>query len=576
MTVNLHAKLSLKKITVLIEKKMKFKYSIVMAVLVLTVSAIELPAQTVDATTMTNKVMTGYQGWFRTPGDFRGNTGWAHWFNSSTLAPRALAFDTWPDMSELDADEKYAVPGYTNPDGSQAFLYSAQHPKTVLRHFKWMEQHNIDGVWLSQFCSHMPGGGSQSDAPNMLNIMNNVQKAATATGRTWAFMYDFSGLSPENVYSIIINQWKKMVNEGTTSDPRYMHHNGKPVLLLWGFFPNRKQSDPAYFKPIIEFLQAPGKYQATLVGGGDPNWQAKGTPEFQEMLMSMSAWQPWSVGRTGKTTESGYKTPSTSLWKDDMERCKANHVLFIPVINAGTHKAGPPPMPPELPIVPRRNGNYLWEQFAAASKLGGINSVFVAMFDEVNEGTQIMKVTNTPPTQAPFIQNEGATSDWYLRLTGLGGSMLKSHKPITDIIPISPFDSNKWYKIKNLATGLFLKNQLSKTNTSKAILDEDQKNDADLEWQLTYDGQYFILKNRSSAKLLTNGGITDEHALLTLTGDQKTNFAKWQLEWDGSGYCRIRTVKGNKAINGQGAAKSEVIQQTDSGLNDLRWEIIPQ
>jgi len=54
-----------------------------------------------------------------------------------------------------------------------------------------MQTAGIDGVWLSQFCSHMPGGRSQADYPNVINIMNNVQKAATATGRTWAFMYDF-------------------------------------------------------------------------------------------------------------------------------------------------------------------------------------------------------------------------------------------------------------------------------------------------------------------------------------------------------------------------------------------------
>ena len=56
-------------------------------------------AQTVDATTMNNKVMAGYQGWFRTPGDNDGNRGWAHLFNSSVPSPEKLGFDTWPDMS---------------------------------------------------------------------------------------------------------------------------------------------------------------------------------------------------------------------------------------------------------------------------------------------------------------------------------------------------------------------------------------------------------------------------------------------------------------------------------------------
>jgi len=30
-------------------------------------------------------------------------------------------------------------------------LYSAVTPKTVQRHFNWMEEHNIDGVFLQHF-----------------------------------------------------------------------------------------------------------------------------------------------------------------------------------------------------------------------------------------------------------------------------------------------------------------------------------------------------------------------------------------------------------------------------------------
>src|ERR1700744_1220380 len=71
----------------------------------------------VDATSMNNKIMAGYQGGFRTPGDRPENTGWAHLFNSPTPIASKLAFDTWPDMSELGADEKYPVPGFTYPDG---------------------------------------------------------------------------------------------------------------------------------------------------------------------------------------------------------------------------------------------------------------------------------------------------------------------------------------------------------------------------------------------------------------------------------------------------------------------------
>jgi hypothetical protein len=38
------------------------------------------------------------------------------------------------------------------------------------------------------------------------------------------------------------------------------------------------------------------------------------------------------------------------------------------------------------------------------------------MFDEVDEGSAIFTVSNTPPMQARLQTDEGLPSDWYLRL----------------------------------------------------------------------------------------------------------------------------------------------------------------
>jgi hypothetical protein len=546
---------------------MTFKPTIVILLILITIGA-QSHAQTVDATTMNNKVMAGYQGWFRTPGDRGGYRGWSHLFNAQIPVPNKLGFDSWPDMSELTKGEKSAVPGFTYPDGSQAYLYSAQNPKTVLRHFQWMKQYGIDGVWLSEFCGYFPGGNAQRDSTTVSTIMYNVKKAATATGRTWAFMWDMSSFgartSKSDVYNIIINQWKKMIDDGVATDPRYMHQNGKPVLLLWGFFPNRPASQPDYMNPVIDFLLAPGKYQATLVGGVDNNWRSKGTPEFQAMLMRMQGLQPWSVGRRIKDPATGYAVQNTSEWAGDIEKCKANNVIFMPVFNSGTHIAGPPPIPPAGPTVPRRTGNYLWEQFVAASKTGVINSAFVAMFDEINEGTQIMKIENKPPTQAAFLTYDGATSDYYLRLVGTGAKMLREHKPISNIIPISPFDANKTYLIKNRANGFLLND-----NGSAAI-----QADAGAGWQLLYDGAgYFQIKNKISGKVLKGNG-TD---ITTQSENEKADNAKWHLEWDGTGCARIINKATGKAISNNGTtANAAVLAATDASADNLRWQITEQ
>jgi hypothetical protein len=64
------------------------------------------------------------------------------------------------------------------------------------------------------------------------------------------------------------------------------------------------------------------------------------------------------------------------------------------------------------------------------------------MFDEVDEGTAIFKVTNKPPAQAPFVtyDQDGITlpTDWYLRLTAEGSRMLSGEITNSPTIPISP------------------------------------------------------------------------------------------------------------------------------------------
>lgn len=556
-----------------IEKEHLFLKRMAILLIIFIAANSSLKAQNVvDATSLNNKIMAGYQGWFRTPGDRDGNKGWSHLFNRDLMRP---GFDSWPDMSEFSKPEKTAVPGYTYPDGNKAYLYSAQNPQVVLKHFQWMKQYGIDGVWLSEFCDHFPGGSQQYDSTTVLTIMKNVRAAATATGRTWAFMWDMSGFRPQtpkkDVYNIMVNQWKRMVDEGITSDPRYLHHNGKPVLLIWGFFPGRPASQPDYMNPVINFFQTPGKYQATLVAGADDKWR-EGTPAFQAMLMKMTALQPWSVGRRLVDPKTGYEVPNTTKWAADIAKCKANNVIFIPVINSGTNIAGPPPVPPKLPNVPRRMGSYLWEQFVAASKTKVINSAFVAMFDEINEGTQIMKVTNYPPTQFPFLTYNGATTDYYLRLVGVGGKMLKQHKAIPAVIPISPFDVNQWYKIKNKANGLALTSE-SKKNI-KLLPVQTACADKEQDWHLLYNGKgYFKIKNGKSGKYLEalNNGY------LTQTSNDKQPDAMWHFEWDGKGDCHIINQATGKVLIDSNAAENNqvLIQGADEKDSDnVRWQII--
>jgi hypothetical protein len=116
---------------------------------------------------------------------------------------------------------------------------------------------------------------------------------------------------------------------------------------------------------------------------------------------------------------------------------RKNGRLWLPVVYPGFSWDNLKRAPVGSTNVPRRGGRFLWEQFRELSKLG-VDSVFVAMFDEVDEATAIFKVTSAPPTQAHFLGYEGLQPDWYLRLVGEGAKMLRGKIPVSAEIPIQP------------------------------------------------------------------------------------------------------------------------------------------
>jgi len=145
--------------------------------------------QSVDTTTLHKKVLCGYQGWFRCPGDGGGK--WIHWSRSaSTIAPDTLTFEMWPEMAEYT--NQYPAPGFTYPDGSQAYLFSSQDKQVVDRHFDWMLAYGIDGVFVQRFVVGV--------ANHPTNVLVHARNAANRTGRTFAITYDMSGQSTNSAW----------------------------------------------------------------------------------------------------------------------------------------------------------------------------------------------------------------------------------------------------------------------------------------------------------------------------------------------------------------------------------------
>ena len=128
----------------------------------------------IDATSLHHKVLCGYQGWFRCPGDGTDN-GWRHWSRDPTrIAPETLTFDLWPDLSEYTNEEKFPAPGFKHPGAVQAYLFSSANPKTIDRHFDWMAQYGIDGVFVQRFVLEL------QDPPAASRVLAYCRNSATA------------------------------------------------------------------------------------------------------------------------------------------------------------------------------------------------------------------------------------------------------------------------------------------------------------------------------------------------------------------------------------------------------------
>jgi len=381
----------------------------------------------IDAKSLRHRVLCGYQGWFRCPGD-PANEGWLHWSrNRRKMTPSNVTVEMWPDLSEYTDDEKYPVPGFTHPDGKQAHLFSSAHPKTVERHFRWMEHYGIDGVFVQRFLVNL-------GRPSFDRVLGHVRTSATKTGRVYAICYDLTDAPRDRIYDLLVGDWKRLVDEQkVTADERYLHHGGKPVVFVWGFYSDR--FSPALAHRIIDFFKKDSRYGATLVGGCQWGWRTEKDAEWARAFRRFDVIIPWNVGNVTKV--GGRKHAATGYWKDDLAEAKKAGMALLPVIYPGfgwtnlKGKAGADA------TIPRLGGEFYWRQFATAAGLG-IDMAYVAMFDEVDEATAIFKVSNAPPKQATFTTYDGLPADWYLRLTAEGSKVIRGKRKADETLPIKP------------------------------------------------------------------------------------------------------------------------------------------
>jgi hypothetical protein len=390
----------------------------------------------VDPSTLTHKLIMGYQGWFFCPGDGAPMNTWVHWFRGAPYDATTLTVDMYPSVSELDPDERCAT-SFTFPNGQPAPLYSAWNTKTVERHFAWMRDHDLDGVFLERF---LVGVANPALKPGLDQVLRNVMSGAEKYGRTFAVEYDISGQDPTTLVDLLKADWEYLVDTiGVTKSPSYLNHAGKPVLEVWGFGVAGRPGTPQQATDTIAWLRsgAPTPQQATLVGGVARDWRTDAT--WGPIVRGFDIINPWTVGAYVDDASADVYAATVAA---DLAEAKANGREFMPVVFPGFSwknlNNGP------LNQIPRRAGKFYWRQVYNAVAAGS-PMIFGAMFDEVDEGTAMYKIAPSAadmPAQGSFValDADGTTlpDDWYLRIANEAGKMLRGETPLSSTLPITP------------------------------------------------------------------------------------------------------------------------------------------
>ena len=391
-------------------------------------------------------IMAGYQGWFRAKGDGSSATHYA--FGN----PQQSSIDVWPDVSEYE--KTHATP-FKLKNGETAKFFSSYDKSTIDLHFKWMQQYGIDGVFMQRFFDVTKPGKGRDES---VTILKNALEAASKYKRAIAVMYDLSGLkaSGEDCSSIIAD-WKYLIDSVKVTNQQgtktYLHENGKPVVCIWGIgFPDRPYDIRNIgMERLIDFLQHDPVYGGCSVMLGVPtSWRELNAdcvhdPYLHDIIKKADIIMPWMVQRFSPLLQNDYDRYRDDIIAD-MQWCKANHIEYAPCVYPGFswHNLSVHAFPDDIkPVgsIPRQNGRFYWGLLSTAINAGA-QMIYVAMFDEVNEGTAIFKATDNPPVgdNVSFLPVEGP-SDLYLWLTGEAAKMLRGQIPLSLVMPQRNNDS---------------------------------------------------------------------------------------------------------------------------------------
>ena len=373
-------------------------------------------------------VMAGYQGWFNAPDDGAGR-GWYHYTGRNGFKPGSCTIDLWPDVSEYD---KVYQTDFVFEDGTPATTFSSYDASTVDTHFRWMKEYGLDGVFMQRFVAEIR---NKSGLKHFNKVLGSAMDAANKYNRAICVMYDLSGMVPGEE-QILLRDIKDVAERHSLhnhdKNPSYLYHNGKPLVAVWGVgFNDHRRYGLKEAEIIINGLKEQG---FSIMLGVPTQWRelkkdTESDPRLHELIKQCDVIMPWFVGRYKEHNYSQYH----DLIKKDIEWTKDNKVDYAPLCFPGFSWNNMLRHGPNGSQIPRNKGSFFWKQLSNVIA-SGAEMIYIAMFDEIDEGTAIFKCAHRVPVPVQgsvFVpMDEGVPNDYYLFMAGEAGRMLRKEKPL--------------------------------------------------------------------------------------------------------------------------------------------------